>query len=708
MYRQHSLGNLVRKNLTFKRFQDLNITRNKHTRIDKILIANRGEIACRITRTAKKLGVKTVGVFSEADRNSMHVNLTDEAYCIGPAPSSQSYLRQDKIISIAKQSKCQAIHPGYGFLSENVEFAELCQKSNIIFIGPPAKAIRDMGIKSTSKAIMSEAGVPIIEGYHGEDQSDEILLAKAKLIGFPLMIKAVRGGGGKGMRIAWKESEFQQSLESARTESHKSFGDSAVLLEKYVAEPRHVEVQIFADHYGNAVHLFERDCSVQRRHQKIIEEAPAPGISDELRMELGSAAVRAAKAVGYVGAGTVEFILDRQTHSFHFMEMNTRLQVEHPITEAITGTDLVEWQLKVAAGEKLPLQQEDIYLRGHAFEARIYAEEPRNNFLPGAGQLSYLVTPSVADNIRVETGVKENDQVSVHYDPMIAKLVVWGQDRNSALRILHSKLSEYNIAGLETNVEFLKDLCSHEKFKNGDVHTGFIEENYKTLFPKLQVPNDVLAQGTLGIILNEELEAMKKSIETNDPFSPFAIESGIRLNHILMRKFEFLVGEEKFVVDVKYVEPEIFMMRINDSGAWRKVTGTMTMDGKTMKLNIEIDGVIQRVNIAKVDDQIVLFGRDRSWKLKIPEPNYVSRIKSNSSIDLGAAVSPIPGIVDKILIKNGDIVNKGDPLLVIVAMKMEYIIKASNDGEIGSILCKIGDNVAKDKLLVKMKNVTDQ
>lgn len=706
MYKQRLFNNILRKNLTSKRFEIVNITRNKHTRIDKILIANRGEIACRITRTAKKLGVKTVGVFSEVDRDAMHVNLTDEAYCIGPAPSNQSYLRQDKIISIAKQSKCQAIHPGYGFLSENVEFAELCQKSNIIFIGPPAKAIRDMGIKSTSKAIMSEAGVPIIEGYHGEDQSDETLLARAKVIGFPLMIKAVRGGGGKGMRIASEESEFHQALESARTESQKSFGDSAVLLEKYVAEPRHVEVQIFADHYGNAVHLFERDCSVQRRHQKIIEEAPAPGISEELRLALGSAAVRAAKAVGYVGAGTVEFILDRRTHDFHFMEMNTRLQVEHPITEAITGTDLVEWQLKVAAGEKLPMQQEDIHLRGHAFEARIYAEEPRNNFLPGAGKLSYLVTPSVADNVRVETGVGQNDQVSVHYDPMIAKLVVWGQNRTSALRILHSKLSEYNIAGLETNVEFLKELCRNKNFQNGDVHTGFIEENYDALFPKLQVPNDVLAQGTLGLILNEELEAMKKSIETDDPFSPFATETGVRVNHVLMRNFQFLVGEEKFVIDVQYVEPEVFMMRINNLGPWRRITGTMTIDGKTMKLNTEIDGVIQKVNIAKLDDQLVVFSKDRSWKLNVVPPNYISKLGNNSGVALGAAVSPIPGIVDKILIKDGDNVNKGDPLLVIVAMKMEYIIKASSDGEIDRILCKIGDNVAKDKLLVKMKNVT--
>ncbi|XP_033220190.1 methylcrotonoyl-CoA carboxylase subunit alpha, mitochondrial [Belonocnema kinseyi] len=707
MYQLRFIKDLLGKNnITSQRCRDISNVRSELRRIDKILIANRGEIACRISRTAKKLGIKTVGVFSEADRDSMHVNSTDEAYCIGPAPSSQSYLRQDKIISIARKSKCQAIHPGYGFLSENVEFAELCQKSNIIFIGPPARAIRDMGIKSTSKAIMSAAGVPIIEGYHGEDQSNETLFTEAKRIGFPLMIKAVRGGGGKGMRIALKESDFLQALESARTESQKAFGDSAVLLEKYVAEPRHVEVQIFADQHGNAVHLFERDCSVQRRHQKIIEEAPAPGISEEIRRELGAAAVRAAKAVGYVGAGTVEFIMDRHTHSFHFMEMNTRLQVEHPITEAITGTDLVEWQLKVAAGEKLPLRQEDIQLQGHAFEARIYAEDPRGDFLPGAGRLLYLVTPSVSDNIRVETGVRENDEVSVHYDPMIAKLVVWGQDRSSALRILRSKLSEYNIAGLETNVEFLKDLSTHPKFQNGNVHTGFIEENYDSLFPTLQVPSEVLAQGTLGIILSEELEAMKKAMDSEDPLSPFATETGLRLNHALVRRFQFIVGNKELEVDVEYSEPEVYLMRVNDSGPWRKVTGSLKKTQKTLELKTEIDGVVGSVRIARVGNEIVLFGKDRSWKLKIPEPKYVSHLSNKSKVKLGAAVSPIPGVVDKILIKNGDVVKAGDPLLIIVAMKMEYIIKASSGGKVENILCKAGDNVAKDKLLVKMEEKT--
>uniref|UniRef100_A0A8C0H6S2 Methylcrotonyl-CoA carboxylase subunit 1 n=1 Tax=Chelonoidis abingdonii TaxID=106734 RepID=A0A8C0H6S2_CHEAB len=410
-----------------------------------VLIANRGEIACRVMRTARKMGVKSVAVYSDADKNSMHVAMADEAYFIGPAASQQSYLAMEKIIQVAKISTAQAIHPGYGFLSENTEFAELCKQEGIIFIGPPSSAIRDMGIKSTSKAIMSAAGVPVIEGYHGEDQSDECLKEHARSTGYPVMIKAVRGGGGKGMRIAHSEKEFLDQLESARREAKKSFNDDAVLIEKFVDNPRHVEVQVFGDQHGNAVYLFERDCSVQRRHQKIIEEAPGPGIEPEVRRKLGEAAVKAAKAVNYVGAGTVEFIMDSQ-HNFYFMEMNTRLQVEHPVTEMITGTDLVEWQLRVAAGEKIPLMQEEIALSGHAFEARIYAEDPNNNFMPGAGPLLHLSTPPPDSFTRIETGVRQGDEVSVHYDPMIAKLVVWAEDRQAALKKLRYSLHQYNVS----------------------------------------------------------------------------------------------------------------------------------------------------------------------------------------------------------------------------------------------------------------------
>uniref|UniRef100_A0A674ESZ6 Methylcrotonoyl-CoA carboxylase subunit alpha, mitochondrial n=1 Tax=Salmo trutta TaxID=8032 RepID=A0A674ESZ6_SALTR len=376
-------------------------------RIEKVLIANRGEIACRVMRTAKKMGVRSVAVYSDADRHSMHVAMADEAYNIGPAASQQSYLSMEKVLEVAKRSGSHAVHPGYGFLSENTEFSEACKQEGIIFIGPPSSAIRDMGIKSTSKYIMSAAGVPIIEGYHGEDQSDEKLQAEAVRIGYPVMIKAVRGGGGKGMRIAHTAEDFHEQLESARREARKSFNDDVMLVEKFVEDPRHVEVQVFGDQHGNAVYLFERDCSVQRRHQKIIEEAPGPGISEEVRRKLGEAAVRAAKAVNYVGAGTVEFIMDAQ-HNFFFMEMNTRLQVEHPVTEMITGTDLVEWQLRVAAGERLPLLQEEIELMGHSFEARIYAEDPNNDFLPGAGPLLHLSTPLADECTRIETGVRED------------------------------------------------------------------------------------------------------------------------------------------------------------------------------------------------------------------------------------------------------------------------------------------------------------
>lgn len=385
--------------------------------INKVLIANRGEIAARVMRTCKKLGIRTVAVFSDADAKALHVAMADEAYNIGPALSQKSYLRGDKIIEVAKMTGAQAIHPGYGFLSESVEFSDLCHNEGVIFIGPPASAIRDMGIKSTSKNIMNAAGVPCIGGYHGEAQDDETLIREAEKIGYPLMIKAVRGGGGKGMRIADSAEEFLAQLNSARTESEKAFGDSSMLLERYVRSPRHVEVQVFADRYGNAVYLWERDCSVQRRHQKIIEEAPAPGLSEELRRELGEAAVRAAKAVNYVGAGTVEFILDKEDLSFHFMEMNTRLQVEHPITEMITGVDLVDWQIRIAGGEPLPVTQAQITRTGHAFEARIYAENPRGGFLPGAGPLQHLTTPESSEFVRVETGVREGDDVSVHYDP---------------------------------------------------------------------------------------------------------------------------------------------------------------------------------------------------------------------------------------------------------------------------------------------------
>jgi 3-methylcrotonyl-CoA carboxylase alpha subunit len=396
-------------------------------------------------RTAKRLGIKSVAVYSEADKDSMHVEMADEAYCIGPAASSESYLNVDKILAIAKSSGSKAIHPGYGFLSENSDFAEAVAERGLEFIGPPAQSIIDMGSKSASKNIMIKAGVPVVPGYHGDNQDAEFLKGEADKMGYPVLIKAVKGGGGKGMRIVSSSDEFFEMLQSSRREAIKHFSDDQVLVEKYITKPRHVEVQIFADKLGNAVYLFERDCSVQRRHQKILEEAPGPDISEELRVSLGEKAVAAAKAVNYVGAGTVEFILDTDTNNFFFMEMNTRLQVEHPITEMITGTDLVEWQLRVASGNRLPRLQKDLKLNGHSFEARIYAENPEKGFLPDTGKLIHIRTPEETSQVRIETGVREGDEVSVHYDPMISKLVVWSETRTDALRVLRKALGEYEV-----------------------------------------------------------------------------------------------------------------------------------------------------------------------------------------------------------------------------------------------------------------------
>lgn len=457
---------------------------------EKILVANRGEIACRIIKTAKMLGIRTVAVYSEQDRDAMFVMMADEAYEIGPAPSNESYLNLKKIIQIAKQSNAQAIHPGYGFLSENASFAEAVESADLVFIGPPAQAIRDMGSKSASKNIMTSAKVPVIPGYHGENQDDEFLLEQADKIGYPVLIKAVSGGGGKGMRIVEHRDDFFESLESSRRESLKSFNDDRVLVEKYLTTPRHVEVQIFADKFGNAVHLFERDCSVQRRHQKILEEAPAPNISSYLRKQLGEKAIAAAKAVNYVGAGTVEFILDAShsdSNHFYFMEMNTRLQVEHPVTEMITGFDLVEWQLSVAAGNPLSVSQNDISINGHAFEARIYAENPDNQFLPDTGRLIYISTPAPSKSLRLETGVRQGDVISVYYDPMISKLVVHGKNRNTALNALIHALKQYHMVGLNTNIAFLIKISSHSEFRAGHVETGFIQKYRNALFPIINV-----------------------------------------------------------------------------------------------------------------------------------------------------------------------------------------------------------------------------
>ncbi|XP_055918978.1 methylcrotonoyl-CoA carboxylase subunit alpha, mitochondrial [Eupeodes corollae] len=670
--------------------------------IKKILIANRGEIACRVIRTAKRLGIRSVAVYSDADKNSLHTLMADEAYRVGPAASSESYLKSSVILDIAKQTKCQGIHPGYGFLSENYEFSEQCQREGVIFIGPPGSAIRDMGIKSTSKSIMAAAGVPIINGYHGEDQSDEKLIAEADKIGFPLMIKAIRGGGGKGMRIAESKEKFLEALNSARTESEKSFGDSSVLLERYVRSPRHVEVQVFADQYGDAVYLFERDCSVQRRHQKIIEEAPAPGLSEELRRNLGEAGVRAAKAVGYVGAGTVEFILDKVDHSFHFMEMNTRLQVEHPITEMITKTDLVEWQIRIASGEPLPLTQEQIVRNGHAFEARIYAENPRNGFLPGAGVLRHLSTPKPEENVRIETGVRQGDEVSVHYDPMIAKLVVWGKDRTHALDLLIAKLGEYQIAGLDTNVNFLIDLASHAQFRAGDVHTGFIDEHFNSLFPPIEVTEELAIKAAATLFLNEDNAIRKNSIlESETKSDPFLSAKRFRVNHDFVREYFLELNGNMFKVELKSNSDE-YQMRMN-GGAWRKVNVLLVYCGKKCTIQLDIDDNISIFSAALYNGNLDVFVDKGRFSFNIRQPKFLT---SNEELSGGGSensvASPMPGVLEKLLVEPGDFVKKGDNLAIIIAMKMEHVLKAPRDGVVKSVSAKQGDNVLKGKPIIKL------
>lgn len=668
-------------------------------RIEKVLIANRGEIACRVMRTAKKMGVRSVAVYSEADRHSMHVAMADEAYHIGPAASQQSYLSMEKVLEVAKKSGSHAVHPGYGFLSENTEFAEACKQEGIIFIGPPSSAIRDMGIKSTSKHIMSAAGVPIIGGYHGEDQSNERLRAEAVQIGYPVMIKAVRGGGGKGMRIAFTDADFLEQLESARREARKSFNDDVMLVEKFVEDPRHVEVQVFGDQHGNAVYLFERDCSVQRRHQKIIEEAPGPGISPEVRRKLGEAAVKAAKAVNYVGAGTVEFIMDAQ-HNFYFMEMNTRLQVEHPVSEMITGTDLVEWQLRVAAGERLPLLQEDLEVKGHSFEARIYAEDPTNDFLPGAGPLLHLSTPPADDSTRIETGVREGDEVSAHYDPMIAKLVVWGEDRSAALKKLHYCLRQYNIVGLNTNIDFLLSLSAHPEFEAGNVTTSFIPQHYLELFPTPTAPSRAtVCQAALGLLLQERSRTQEFLQTSNDPFSPFGSSSGRRVNILMNRNMTLQLGDQKVDLVIIYNKDGTYTMKVDDQVF--HVTGEVETEGGASFLHCSVDGIKSRPKLVILDNTVHLFSMEGNAEVSVPVPKYLAGVTGSGA--QGGAVAPMTGTIEKVMVKVGDQVALGDALMVMIAMKMEHTIRAPKAGVIKKVFFKEGSQANRHAALVEFE-----
>ncbi|XP_049737602.1 methylcrotonoyl-CoA carboxylase subunit alpha, mitochondrial isoform X2 [Elephas maximus indicus] len=533
-------------------------------------------------------------------------------------------------------------------------------------------------LPSMSKSIMAAAGVPVIEGYHGEDQSDQCLKGHAGRIGYPVMVKAVRGGGGKGMKIVRSEKEFQEQLESARREAKKSFSDDAVLIEKFVDTPRHVEVQVFADHHGNAVYLFERDCSVQRRHQKIIEEAPAPGIKPEVRRKLGEVAVRAAKAVNYVGAGTVEFIMDLK-HNFYFMEMNTRLQVEHPVTEMITGTDLVEWQFRIAAGEKIPLRQEEITQQGHAFEARIYAEDPNNNFMPGDGSLVHLSTPPADLSTRIETGVRQGDVVSVCYDAMIAKLVVWAADRQAALTKLRYSLRQYNIVGLHTNIDFLLSLSGHPDFAAGNVHTNFIPQHHAELFPmRRATAKELLCQAALGLILKERAVTDAFRLQSQDRFSPFASSSGRRLNICYTRNMTLRDGGNDVAIAVTYSHDGSYSMQIDDKTF--QVIGDLCSEGDCTYLKCSVNGVATKAKLIILENTIYLFSKEGSVQVDIPVPKYLSSLSSEGT--QGGTIAPMTGTIEKVFVKAGDRVNTGDSLMVMIAMKMENKLKSSQKDKV--------------------------
>ena len=620
----------------------------------KILIANRGEIACRIIQTAKKMDIKTVAVYSDADRNSLHVSQADEAIHIGPSPSNESYLVIDKIIQAALSSGAQAIHPGYGFLSENADFCRQCEANNLVFIGPPVEAILAMGSKSAAKNIMAKANVPLVPGYHGDDQSPAILKQSAEDMGYPVLLKAAAGGGGKGMRAVYQADEFDQALAAAKREAKNSFNDEIMLVEKYLQQPRHVEIQVFCDQHNNAVHLFERDCSLQRRHQKVIEEAPAPGMTEELRQRMGEAAIRAASAINYQGAGTVEFLLD-SSGEFFFMEMNTRLQVEHPVTEMISGQDLIEWQLRVANGEPLPCTQGQLNIKGHAFEARIYAEDPEHDFLPSTGRLTVLQAPLETAHVRIDSGVTQGDKISVFYDPMITKLVVWDIDRERALERLIQALSEYKIAGVTTNIAFLYNLASSQAFRRGDVNTGFIEEHEDEIFHRRQADLDYAAPLAAKAILSERKNTAQDLAEqSNEPNSPWHLVNHWRISDNSPQQINITIGTEQ-------VE-------------------AMAADS----------ALPANVKVVSDESGFMLFTPNGVFRCAATQPDLGLDQAQESGGNLAA---PMNGTVVTLLVDVGAMVAKGETLMVMEAMKMEHSIVAPSDGKVSEFFYQPGELV---------------
>jgi len=663
---------------------------------DKILIANRGEIACRVIKTARRLGIRTVAVYSEADAGARHVRLADEAVLIGPAAPRESYLVAERIIAACKQTGVQAVHPGYGFLSENEAFAEACAANGIAFIGPPVAAIRAMGSKSEAKKLMERAGVPLTPGYHGDEQAPDFLKEQAGRIGYPVLIKAAAGGGGKGMRAVHRAEEFLDALASCQREARASFGDDHVLIEKYLQRPRHIEMQVFGDSHGQVVHLFERDCSVQRRHQKVLEEAPAPGMTAERRVFMGKAAVDAARAVGYVGAGTVEFIVDAQG-TFYFMEMNTRLQVEHPVTEMITGLDLVEWQLRVAAGEPLPLTQEQLAIRGHALEARVYAEDPDKGFLPSTGRLAHLAPPGESLHVRVDTGVEQGDEISPHYDPMIAKLIVWDETRERALARMLQALAQYRVVGVANNVGFLSRLVGCPAFAQADLDTGLIERQAAFLFPAAdEPPREVFLAAALAELLRERAAADEAARFDADPYSPWHRRDGWRLNSAARRKLVFRHGngDGDKTVAVAYADRSWLL---DVDGQTSSASGELQA-GSQLRADFDGNRTVATVVVAGEKRHVFLHGR--CHVLAAVDPLFHAGEGGGAE---GGMTAPMPGKVIALIARPGASVEKGSPLLILEAMKMEHTICAPAAGIVKSFRYSVGEQVADGAELVEFE-----
>ncbi len=668
----------------------------------KILIANRGEIACRVIAAARDMGVRTVAVYSDADREARHVALADEARRIGPPEARLSYLNVEAILAAARETGAEAIHPGYGFLSENEDFAAACGKAGIVFIGPAPEAIAAMGDKSAAKRLMEQAGVPLVPGYHGENQDPEFLKTEADNIGYPVLIKASAGGGGKGMRIVAEGKAFAAALESVKREAKSAFGDERVLVEKYLDRPRHIEVQVFGDTFGNVIYLFERDCSVQRRHQKVLEEAPAPGLDAKRRKQMGEVAVAAAKSIKYTGAGTVEFITG-QDGTFYFMEMNTRLQVEHPVTEMITGLDLVKWQLAVAAGEPLPLRQDQLEFRGHAIEARIYAENPAKGFLPSTGTLRHLRMPHAAEfrgssagmrvPVRVDSGVRQGDAITPHYDPMIAKLVVWGEDRAVALGRMRAALAECEIVGVSTNVEFLARTVAGKAFSTADLDTGLIERCRAELFaPDAGASDEEIAAAALAELLAEQAQAAAVAGTSGDPHSPWNIVDGWRLNLGSHHELTFASAEKVYQVQIHFTQDGY---RLSVDGRDYALAGSEDDGG----LHVTLGGAAFRVRAVRDGADWHLF-RDGAHRVLTLQS---AQLAEEPDATIGSLAAPMPGKVLQVLVQAGATVAKGTPLVILEAMKMEHTIAAPHDGRVTEIHFKAGEQVNEGVELLKLE-----